>query len=81
VSASAAAAALPQLEPRPAYRPVVDLGSGSVIAYEAVARASDGELARARRPMYTDRDYGEPPTSPSLGSFGPFSGDRDDPEV
>jgi cellulose synthase/poly-beta-1,6-N-acetylglucosamine synthase-like glycosyltransferase len=80
-SAGAAGAALPQLEPAPAYRPVVDVGSGSVVAYEAVSRVSDGEAIRARRIFYPDRDYGEPPTSPSLGPIGPSRGDRDGPEV
>jgi hypothetical protein len=70
----------PQLEQGPAYRPVVDIGSGSVAAYEAVSRISDSEAIRALRAFYADRDYGEPATSPSLGTIESFSGDRDDPE-
>jgi cellulose synthase/poly-beta-1,6-N-acetylglucosamine synthase-like glycosyltransferase len=46
----------PQLEQRSAFRPVVDLGSGDVVAYETMARLGDDDR---RRQYYSERDYGD----------------------
>ncbi len=67
-----------QLEQRPAYRPVVDLGSGNVVAYETVARLTENEQ---RHGYYHPRAYSEPVTSPGFGAIRSPADDREGPEA